>query len=80
MASTLAATFAAPHFMQEVGEAVQPTPQETAQNSTLTEGKSFPEERFGIPRPLPWKKSLEAVNVLLRDVLEEFLDSLPCHR
>ena len=43
-------------------------------------GKSFPEEMLGIPRPLPWKKSLEAVNVLLRDVLEEFLDSLPCHR
>ena len=42
-------------------------------------GMSFPEEMFGIPRPLPWKKSLEAVNVLLRDVQEEFLD-LPCHR
>ena len=27
-----------------------------------------------------WKKSLKAVKVLLRDVQEEFMDSLPCYR
>ena len=79
-APTLAATFAAPHLMQKIGEAVQPTLQETAQNRTLTEetgamGKSFPEEIFD--GHWPWKKSVKAVKVLLRDVQEEFLDSLP---
>ena len=81
-APTLAATFAAPHLMQEIGEAVQPTLQETTLNCTLAEetgamGKSFPKEIFGIPRPLPWKKSLEAVKVLQWDVHEEFLDPFP---
>ena len=62
-APTLAATFAGPHLMQEIGERVQPTPQETAQNHTLRTGavdKLFPKEIFGIPTPLAVEEIAES--------------------
>ena len=79
-APNLSATFAAPHLMQETGERVQPTPQETAQNHTLREetgavDKVVPKSSASTGLR-PCKKPLKAVNVLLRDVQEKFLDHL----
>ena len=50
--------------MQETGERVQPTPQETAQNHTLREETGavdkFPKEIFGIYTPLAVEETAES--------------------
>ena len=66
----------APQIAKDIAEEqAAPSRRRLAQWASRSERKSS-----ASPRHQLWKKSQKAVKVLLRELQEEFMDSLPCHR